>query len=59
MKLKLTIMKNKKLIKSLKLSKKVVSNFRSTQLEGGRDTNQRSCYYTIYWCETAPPACAS
>ena len=51
-------MKTKKQIKSLKLTKSTVSNFKTTQVKGG-DTNERACYYTIYWYETAPPACTS
>ena len=50
-------MKTKKQIKSLKLTKSTVSNFKTSQVKGG-DTG-RDCYYTIYWCETAPPACTS
>lgn len=50
-------MKIKKQIQTLKLSKSIVSNFKITALKGGEDTNVRSCYYTIYWCETSPPEC--
>jgi hypothetical protein len=50
-------MKTKKQIKSLNLSKQIVSNFTTSKIAGGIDTNQRSCYYTIYWCKTTPPIC--